>query len=220
MQTSDYSPQEDSNDFLCITACHNGSSLRDLGKYATKSGIYSDSCSVLRSISVIDYKNPIIRKLQHAVYEMKARGKDVIFCWVSGHVGIEEYDRADTLAKLATTRTPQYVPIYHADCGRIIKEKMREQRNQWQKRSGEKLFEIKEEIGDWPVYRRVTSEEVINGLRARHTWLTHHHLMEVETGGAVPCTYCTKKNSVKHILTKCEVLDNVRRVIFKMNVTI
>ena len=55
-------------------------------------------------------------------------------------------------------------------------------------------MEIKEEIGDWPVYGRVTREEevIINSVRAGHTWLTHHHLMEVETGGAVPCTYCTK----------------------------
>ena len=57
---------------------------------------------------------------------MKARGKDVIFCWIPGHVGGEENERAYALAKLATTRTPQYVPIYHADCGRIIKEKTRE----------------------------------------------------------------------------------------------
>ena len=44
--------------------------------------------------------------------------------------------------------------------------------------------------------------------------------MEVETGGAVSCIFCTKRNSVKHILTECEVLDNVRNVIFKKNVTL
>ena len=63
-------------------------------------------------------------------------------------------------------------------------------------------MELKGEIGDWSVYERVTREEevIINRLRAGHAWLTR--LMDVDTGGAVPCTFCSKKNIVNHFNRK------------------
>ena len=44
--------------------------------------------------------------------------------------------------------------------------------------------------------------------------------MEEEAGSAVPCTFCINANSVKHILTECTALENARKVVFKINVSL
>ena len=77
-------------------------------------------------------------------------------------------------------------------------------------------------MGELPVRKRITRQEevVINRLRAGHTWLTHHQLMNVERGGAVPYTYCAGVNSVKHILLECEEPKRVRDFIFRSKVTL
>ena len=105
--------------------------------------------------------------MQHEVYKMKARGIDVIFCWIPGHVDIEENERADALAKLATTRTPRYFPIYYVECGRIVKENLESNGIRGRKEVGKSCWRLK---GNLAGIRETRKEEVlINRLRAGHT---------------------------------------------------
>ena len=64
-----------------------------------------------KNLVIVNYKNPIIRKVQHEINDIATTGGEVALCGIPGPVGIGENERADALAKLATTKTPQYVPL-------------------------------------------------------------------------------------------------------------
>ena len=84
--------------------------------------IYSDFYSLLRILAVVNYENPVVRKIQHDVEEMAEVGKEVKFCWIPRHSGISANNKADLMAKMATTKQPQYVPVLHTEYKEIIRE--------------------------------------------------------------------------------------------------
>ena len=124
--------------------------------------IYSDSYSVLRSLAEVNYANPVVRKIQHNGEEMAGVRKKVKFCWIPGQAGIRGNEKPDLLAKMATTKQPQCVPVLYTNCKEIIREKITWQWNKWWQQSGEKLLEIKGKVGQWKTEGRKTREVAIN----------------------------------------------------------
>ena len=66
--------------------------------------ILTDSISVLKAMSNINYRNSTIRILQHNVDSLTKKGKQIKFVWVPGHCAIACNEKADTAAKYATTK--------------------------------------------------------------------------------------------------------------------
>lgn len=94
--------------------------------------IYTDSLSVLKSVKnnkINAYANPYILEIRQRYIELqKIKGRDgkkIIFCWIPAHQGILENEKADELAKGASTDVQNdelEVPV--GDFRRGYREKM------------------------------------------------------------------------------------------------
>ena len=60
--------------------------------------IFSDSLSVLKSLNHASSKNPKIQNLIEKHHEL-SKTKEILFCWLPSHVGIEGNEAADVKAK-------------------------------------------------------------------------------------------------------------------------
>ena len=64
--------------------------------------IYSDSLSVLRSLKNLDHRNPLIQQiLRKYMYNYLSALKEIVFCWLPGHINIRGNELADLEAKSA-----------------------------------------------------------------------------------------------------------------------
>ena len=61
--------------------------------------ILSDSLSSLQSILNLKYDHPVLVKILELYTEMIRDGKETVFIWVPGHVGIRGNSAADSAAK-------------------------------------------------------------------------------------------------------------------------
>ena len=72
----------------------------------SKFTVFSDSKSCLQAILHHMPVNPLIRDIQKKTFDLKGKNKDVLFCWLPSHIGIEGNEEADEAAKRALTKTP------------------------------------------------------------------------------------------------------------------
>jgi len=63
-----------------------------------KSFLISDSLSSLQSIFNLKYDNPILVQILELYTEMTRDGRQIVFIWVPGHVGIRGNWAADSAA--------------------------------------------------------------------------------------------------------------------------
>ena len=63
--------------------------------------IYSDSFSSITAIKRYNSFNPIVRRIQEWLFRFASKYKNVKFCWVPAHVGIQGNETADLEAKAA-----------------------------------------------------------------------------------------------------------------------
>ena len=61
--------------------------------------ILSDSFSSLQSILNLKYDHPVLVQISELYTEMTREGKEIVFIWVPGHVGIRGNSAADSAAK-------------------------------------------------------------------------------------------------------------------------
>lgn len=107
--------------------------------------IFSDCSSIVTTISSLNFTHPIIRKLQHNIFDLKIKqNKTIIICCIPGHAGIVGNERADLNAKLATTQPVQAISIYYKNWYSVIREKITDKWNtEWQT-DNQKMREIRE----------------------------------------------------------------------------
>ena len=178
--------------------------------------IFSDSLSSLQAINNILCSHPIVSKIQSYIVKLKQNGKSIKFCWIPSHVGLDGNEKADELAKLATTNEDVVCrAIPHTDYNPVIKKKIKVRlENNWQNISPDsnKLRTIKSSIRPWnscfPNKRRL--EVVLCRLRIGHTHLTHSHLMSGQADSDCP-TCDETRLTVQHILCECPAYDQERR---------
>ena len=61
--------------------------------------ILSDSLSSLQSILNLKYDHPVLVQILELYTEMTREGREIVFIWVPGHVGIRGNSAADSAAK-------------------------------------------------------------------------------------------------------------------------
>ena len=76
--------------------------------------IITDSLSSLQALKSQKLNNPIVSNILHMCHYLSGH-KDIIFCWVPSHIGIQGNERADVLAKAALDKTKQFYYIPYTD---------------------------------------------------------------------------------------------------------
>ena len=76
--------------------------------------VIKDSLSSLQALTSKKLKHPIVSNILHMCHYLSGH-KDIVFCWVPSHIGIQGNERADVLAKAALDKTKQFYYIPYTD---------------------------------------------------------------------------------------------------------
>ena len=129
--------------------------------------IFSDSLSVLKAINHTNSKNPQIQKLLEKCHELLAY-KEIVFCWIPSHIGIQGNEMVDKQAKTSLSLEPTSFKISFSNFKPSINKYILEEwQTSWNNSIGNKLLDIKPTIGEYQsVVRNIRKEEVVlAGLR-------------------------------------------------------
>ena len=159
-------------------------------------------------------RHPIVLEVLEWLLLAKRRGKSISFCWVPAHVGITGNERADALAKTASSNIPpQRYKLPNRDMYPFIKQQIKIKWQQcWEglQHSNMKMRGITSSCTPWhytSMPRRW--ETALCRLRIGHTRLTHGYLMSADP--QTFCMDCLVPLTVVHLLVECPSLGDERR---------
>ena len=139
--------------------------------------------------------------------------------WLPSHIGIEQQDAVDVLAKIAASRCVGQAPCSRSVVRAVLQEKAKGQWNDlWAKSStGRKLFDLGltsplKHDAFWELNNRL-HRRIITRLRQNHSLLTQRE--HWNGGSEEKCPKCYIRfglhNPVEHILAVCPALTSIRR---------
>ena len=173
--------------------------------------IFTDSQASIKAIAQQNPKHTLIKTIQTIMIQLQAQNKEICFCKVPSHVGIQGNEKADKIANEAqkfpgfhTTKIPHR--DYHHP---IRKHIMKIWQDRWDQ-SQEKLREIKPKVKPWvnlPGGNR-KNEVKLTRLRIGHSRLTHSYYMS--RGRPPECEHCRVPLSINHLLVDCQATQNTR----------
>ncbi|XP_055924597.1 uncharacterized protein LOC129956691 [Argiope bruennichi] len=174
--------------------------------------IYSDSRSVLTQLGHLSFHyHPIVLDILYSYHSLEKNGFDIIFCWIPSHVGIDGNEKADNIARLASTPLNYETP--YDDIRRCVQRHIYTQwQESWSCQIGNKLYSIKPIINTWPTIPFRQADVRLTRLRIGHTRYTHKHLLFRDP--APLCSSCRIPDSIDHILTKCPDFNPFRLYFF------
>ena len=173
--------------------------------------IFSDSQASILAVAQQNPKHPLVRSIQAAMTRLQTLNKEICFCKVPSHVGIQGNEAADKTANeaqdlpgLHTTKIP-YKDYHHS----IRKHILKTWQDRWN-RSNEKLRIVKPYVKPWvniPGGNR-KNEVKLTRLRIGHSRLTHGYYMS--RGRPPECNHCRVPLTIKHILINCQTTQSLR----------
>mgnify|MGYP001164295061 CR=1 FL=1 len=145
--------------------------------------------------------------------------KNIIFCWLPGHVGIQGNEVADGAAKASLNMQPADAKVPYTDSKPLINKYVHDKwQSQWNLQIENKLHEIKPIISSESVqsFRSVRREEVVLArCRIGHSHITHSCLLKSEE--YPECVFCQEPYTIKHVLIDCGDLALIRQRYYKVN---
>ena len=141
--------------------------------------------------------------------------KDIIFCWVPSHIGIQGNERADVLAKAALDKTKQFYYIPYTDFKYNISVYLDDiLQGEWNINVTSKLFEVQPIIkrSFTPMERR-RDDVVLCRARIGHAYFTNGYLLR----GELRPMCCNTRLTVRHVLLSCAKYAHIRRKYFAFN---
>lgn len=179
--------------------------------------ICSDSKSALQAIQNKQLDNPGILDVLIKYFYLHEY-KDIVFCWIPGHAGIEGNEKADLAAKRALTKEITDFTIPYTDFKMTIKSFIMScWQRQWNECNNNKLHSILPCIQNKIPSRFNTRKDqgIYHRCLIGHSRLTHLHLLVNEP--APVCQSCRCPLTIKHILLDCSHLQRFRRPLFQAN---
>ncbi|MEL6605957.1 MAG: reverse transcriptase domain-containing protein [Cyanobacteria bacterium J06614_10] len=175
--------------------------------------VFSDSQSALMALASYKTRSPLVESVRRKYYQAIDNDINLELCWVPSHTDIAGNEKADTAAKEAASllEPHSWRAIPHTDMKRPIRKAVREKwKQRWNdldnfpKREGRKLREIKKDVGKWKssFNSNRRTETVLARLRIGHTNMTHAYLMQGQSNPPL-CDTCNVPITVKHMLVEC-----------------
>ncbi|CAI6367276.1 unnamed protein product [Macrosiphum euphorbiae] len=172
--------------------------------------ILTDSLSTLISIQNPIKNNEIANNITNL---LNSTNKLITLTWIPSHTGIEGNERADMMAKQATS--DQTIEVLYSLSKDDLKREAKHfitnlWRKEWHLLRDNKLREIKPTTDRWinPTNLTRQQEVILTRLRIGHTWHTHKHLMDKTD--LEPCITCGSEISIKHLLLECRQFNEER----------
>ena len=176
--------------------------------------IITDSLSSLQALKSQKLNNPIVSNILHMCHYLSGH-KDIIFCWVPSHIGIQGNERADVLAKAALDKTKQFYYIPYTDFKYNISVYLDDiLQGEWNINVTSKLFEVQPIIkrSFTPMERR-RDDVVLCRARIGHAYFTNSYLLR----GELRPMCCNTRLTVRHVLLSCAKYAHIRRKYFAFN---
>ena len=176
--------------------------------------IVTDSLSSLQALKSQKLNNPIVSNILHMCHYLSGH-KDIIFCWVPSHIGIQGNERADVLAKAALDKTKQFYYIPYTDFKYNISVYLDDiLQGEWNINVTSKLFEVQPIIkrSFTPMERR-RDDVVLCRARIGHAYFTNGYLLR----GELRPMCCNTRLTVRHVLLSCAKYAHIRRKYFAFN---
>ena len=173
--------------------------------------ILSDSLSSLQSIFNLKYDHPALVQILDLYTEMTRDGRETVFIWVPGHVGIRGNSAADSAAKDALDGDISVELIPFSDLkSRTNKYILELWQSEWDEFPENKLYQIFPVLKECIVCpRRNRKEETVMArLHIGHSFITHSFLLKGEEPPM--CIGCDKLLTVEHILLTCSDFIEIR----------
>ena len=160
----------------------------------------------MQSLQAFNPVHPLVIEILEWIVLAKSRGKDIKFCWVPAHVGVNGNERADELAKFAAlTLEAKDRPLPNRDLNPIIKTAAFHYRQfSWDLEECNKMKEIATSVSPWKYSMDRRRETALCRLRIGHTCLTHGFLMSRDPPPF--CEDCLVPLTVRHLLVECPSL--------------
>ena len=182
------------------------------GTDAPRHVIFSDSLSSLIALTAFNSSNAFVHDILTSLISLHQSGKEVVLCWIPGHVGVTGNEKADLAARSAAAVQPNHIfPLPATDFTFTISQCIRKEwQRSWDAAGDNKLKAVKPQTGVWQSsYRKSRYEEVsLCRLRIGHTYATHKFLL---CGDERPlCPRCGEYLTVRHVLESCQRLQSDR----------
>ena len=166
--------------------------------------ILSDSLSSLQSIFNLKYNHPVLVQILELYAEMTWEGREIVFIWVPGYVGVRGNSAADSAAKDALDGNISVELIPFSDLkpctNKYILELWQSDWDEFLENKLYKIFPVLKECIFCPRKNR-KEETVMAPLHIGHSFLTHSFLLKGEEPPM--CIGCDKRLTIEHILLTC-----------------
>ena len=173
--------------------------------------ILSDSLSSCQFILNLKYDNPVLVHILELYTELTREGRDIVFIWVPGHVGIRGNSAADSAAKDALDGDISVELIPFSDLkprtNKYILELWQSEWDEFPENKLYKIFPVLKECISCPRKNR-KEETVMARLHISHSFLTHSFLLKGEEPPV--CIGCDKRLTIEHILLTCSDFIEIR----------
>ena len=174
--------------------------------------ILSDSLSSLQSIFSLKYDNPVLVQVLDLYTEMTRDGREIVFIWVPGHVGIRGNSAADSAA-LDGDISVELIPFSDLK-SRTNKYILELWQSEWDEFPENKLYKIFPMLKECIVCPRTNRKEetVMARLHVGHSFITHSFLLKDEEPPM--CIGCDKRLTIQHILLTCSDFIEIREPLY------
>ena len=138
------------------------------------------------------------------------KNKELVFCWLPSHMGIQGNDAADAAAKEALNERITFYTLPSSDFRVHVNSLIRKKwQGYWDDQDVNKLNELKPYLGNSNIQFNTRRDEVVyTRLRLGHSYITHSFLLRGEEPPL--CVGCNSRMSIKHILMDCVDFTHTR----------